>query len=265
MQLLDLHVCGGKNFGDREQLSTVQTPAATRTHCPVDHKWLVDKVASRLEDNKLEIVQEVHTLSHEGQRYFGLMQVKDASRPDTDRGTVVGVRNSHDKRFCAGLMVGDAPFVCTNLIFSNEIVLSKKHTKNCLNEEMDNNLFSKINSAVGRLRLHWAVQDGRSDSYKDYDVGTLEAHDLMVRSMKEGIIGATKIPQVLEQWENPNHPEFKDRNLYSLYNAYSEVWKGGNLNSLGERSFGLNALFDKQTGFDPSKYTEENVLEAETV
>jgi len=263
MQLLELSVCGGNGIGDREALGKIQTPQATRTHCPVDHKWLVDKVSNRLEENNLKILQEVHTTSHEGQRYFGLMQVQDTTRPEGDRGTVVGVRNSHDKRFCAGIMVGDAPFVCTNLIFSNEIVLSKKHTKNCLNPEMGNNLFDKINDAIGRLRLHWAVQDGRSDVYKEHEVGTLEAHDLMVRSMKEGIIGATKIPQVLEQWEKPNHPEFKDRNLYSLYNSFSEVWKGSNLHTLGDRSIGLNKLFDAQSSFDPSSFSVEDVLELE--
>ena len=76
MQLLELSVCGGNGIGDREALGKIQTPQATRTHCPVDHKWLVDKVSNRLEENNLKILQEVHTTSHEGQRYFGLMQVQ---------------------------------------------------------------------------------------------------------------------------------------------------------------------------------------------
>ena len=261
MELLDLSICGGNSIGDRDALGKINTPTATRTHCPVGHKWLVDHVADRLQDNNLDILQEMHTTSHEGQRYFGLMQVRDNTRPEGDRGTIVGVRNSHDKRFCAGIMVGDAPFVCTNLIFSNEIVLSKKHTKNCLNSEMDNNLFTKITDAIGKLRLHWAVQDGRSEAYKEYEVGTLQAHDLLIRSMKADVIGATKIAHVLEQWEKPNHPEFKPRNLYSLYNSYSEVWKGSNLHTLGDRSIGLNQLFDGESGFDASSYSAEDTID----
>ena len=41
---------------------------------------------------------------------------------------VVGVRNSHDKSFPAGLVIGASIFVCDNLSFSGEVKLARKHT-----------------------------------------------------------------------------------------------------------------------------------------
>ena len=59
----------------------------------------------------LRVVTESHGLTHDGERYFGLLQVANG-HDDSDFGLVVGVRNSHDKRFPAALVVGASVFVC---------------------------------------------------------------------------------------------------------------------------------------------------------
>ena len=41
---------------------------------------------------------------------------------------VLGLRNSNNKRFAAGMVIGIAPFVCDNLAFSGEVKLARKHT-----------------------------------------------------------------------------------------------------------------------------------------
>jgi hypothetical protein len=41
---------------------------------------------------------------------------------------VVGIRNSHDKAFAAGIIAGAQVLVCDNLCFSGEILLARKHT-----------------------------------------------------------------------------------------------------------------------------------------
>ena len=41
---------------------------------------------------------------------------------------VLGLRNSNNKRFAAGVVIGIAPFVCDNLAFSGEVKLARKHT-----------------------------------------------------------------------------------------------------------------------------------------
>ena len=41
---------------------------------------------------------------------------------------VIGMRNSNDMKFPAGLVIGIAPFVCDNLCFSGEVEVNRKHT-----------------------------------------------------------------------------------------------------------------------------------------
>ena len=156
------------------------------------------------------------------------MQVQDRSAPENpDRATVVGLRNGHDKCFPAGIMAGDAPFVCSNLQFNNEIVIARRHTKNIDNVKVDGNIFQKIANAIGQLRESWISQEKRVGAYKEYDLSsTSEANDLIIRAFQNGACSKTQIADIVGQWNTPNHDEFKDRNLYSLYNSFSEVWKG---------------------------------------
>ena len=139
----------------------------------ISHGFLIEETKKKLDANGFDVVNENHNLARFGQRYFGLMQVQDRNSPENpDRATVVGLRNGHDKCFPAGIMAGDAPFVCSNLIFNNEIVIARRHTKNIDNVNVAGNIFHKIANAIGQLRESWLGQEERVNSYKDYDLSS---------------------------------------------------------------------------------------------
>ena len=56
-------------------------------------------------------MNESHGLTHDGNRCFSLLQVANG-HSDQDFALVVGIRNSHDQTFPAGLVVGASVFVC---------------------------------------------------------------------------------------------------------------------------------------------------------
>jgi hypothetical protein len=57
------------------------------------------------------------------------------------------------------------------------------------------------------------------------------------------------IADVLDQWEKPAHQEFAPRNLWSLHNSFTEVYKG-NLIALPKRSQALHSIFDPFAGLN---------------
>ena len=148
MQTLNLSICGSdRTKASFEDVLAVETPQKTETWTPVSHGFLIDQTKKKLDENGFDVVDENHNLARFGQRYFGLMQVQDRSAPENpDRATVVGLRNGHDKCFPAGIMAGDAPFVCSNLIFNNEIVIARRHTKNIdnVNVSIRNMIFPQL-------------------------------------------------------------------------------------------------------------------------
>ena len=255
---VNLNICGGnRTMVDYEQVVGVPTPPVSyrnkpnkRTgelaisHQPIAHHELVERTRGFLGDNGFTIQDEVHSLARENNHYFGLFAVDHPNRAESDRGCVIGLRNSHDKTFPAGLCAGDAPFVCDNLIFTNTIKLARRHTRHILDD-----LNQTINRAIGKLFGFWHGQDQRIEAYQNFELGNALANDLVIRACKAGAIPKSKIMDVVNQWESSDHVEFRDRNLNSLYNAFTEVYKG-NLVALPARSDALHSVLDSQVDFN---------------
>src|SRR4051812_43461777 len=125
MRTANLMLHAGARAAAREQVAATATPARTRTWVPIPHRRLLDGVQSCLELAGLRVLSEAHGLTRDGVRYFGLLQVANGQE-DQDFGLVVGLRNSHDQTFPAGLVVGASVFVCDNLSFSGEVKLARK-------------------------------------------------------------------------------------------------------------------------------------------
>ncbi len=187
-------------------------------------------------------MEESHALTKDGNRYFGLMQLVNG-HTDADYGLVVGLRNSHDKSFPAGLVVGSSVFVCDNLSFSGEIKLARKHTV-----QIERDLPMLIDQAVGQLADHRQVQSQRFLSYKQFEITDTQAHDLIIKAYDSRILPVTSLPEVLKEWREPSHPEFKEgKTLWRLFNAFTEIYKG-NINELPRRTQALHGICDTASG-----------------
>jgi len=118
MKLNNLYLhCGGAQV-EREELERVETPEACGRWQPIAHDELAGQVRRGLENAGMKVLTEAHALNRGGAQYFGLMQVAIDGRDSDEWGTVVGLRNSHDKRFPAALAVGSSVFVCDNTAFA---------------------------------------------------------------------------------------------------------------------------------------------------
>ena len=238
---IDLSVCGTKRC-DINEVRSVSTPEATESWRPIGHDFLINKVQTQIENNGWEVQDTYHSLHRYGQRYFGLFHISNTGADSDDRGTILGLRNSHDKCFPAGLCMGNAPFVCSNLIFTNEVVLARRHTKNILND-----LSQVIARTLGQMTETWASDEKRIEAYKEYELDNAHANDLIIRSFQNGAISKAKIADVVHQWEKPEHEEFEARNMNSLYNGFTHVLKGG-VHALPARSQALHGVLDTEVG-----------------
>ena len=90
----------GDNRVERSDVKSAHTPSSTRTWQPIAHDKLLETVEDSLSRKGFFITNESHGLSHNGDRYFGLLEIRSGDEHQDYR-SVVGVRNSHDKRFPA--------------------------------------------------------------------------------------------------------------------------------------------------------------------
>jgi hypothetical protein len=248
MRKLDLCLHVGGAVAEREAVAKVETPAATDSWHPIPHIALLDGIQKTVERSGLHVVNEAHALAHEGQRYFGLLQVANGSNPE-DYSLVLGIRNAHDKSIQAGLALGSQVFVCDNLAFSGEVVIGRKHTR-----FIERDLPSLIESAVGRVGEMRRSQDARIETYKRFDLSESQTHDLLIQALDARVVPVTRIPEVLKEWREPSHPEFaKEKNAWRLFNAFTEVLKGSSLFNRPVASQALHGLLDTVCGVTLSK------------
>ncbi len=235
--------CGGQII-ERDALFEIETPRPTETWFPLPHRHLVEEVESQLIETGFDLLRSTHAVSHDGNRYFGVLEVSpQGNNVSNGHGWVVGLRNSHDKRFPAGLVAGTRVFVCDNLSFSGLIQIRRKHTRFAVRD-----LRQLTARAVGQLGERLVGMETRITAYHNLQLTSSQAHDLVVRATDCRAITTSQIPEVLAHWRKPGHEEFRPRNGWSLWNACTEVFKSVNPHTAIARCEALHGLFDGVSG-----------------
>ena len=98
---------------------------------------------------------------------------------------------------------------------------------------------------ISALKRH--DQDKRIAAYKEIVIKDAEAHDLIIRACDVGVCCNRLIPAVLHEWREPRHQEFQERDVWSLFNSFTEVLKDG---KLPKRTEALHGLLDVAVGLN---------------
>lgn len=196
----------------------MEAPESTETWKPIRHYDVLEAVEGTLESAGFRSRTSSLAVSHEDKRFFGVLDIEAAIGDGIS--IAVGVRNSNDRKFPIGFCVGSRVMVCSNLAFSSEIVISKKHTR--FGEERFREGIAKAVSSLHQFRT---VEAARIEKLQRRILQNHEADSIILRSGEKGIIGWRQIPKVIAEWREPSHPEFETRTAYSLLNCFTEVLK----------------------------------------
>lgn len=229
----------GANHVDRTEVEKASTPQPVKTWFPIPHQRLLNLVESSLRSSNLKVLNEAHSLAPN--RYFGLLEVGYRDQPNGYR-MVVGVRNSHDRTFPAGIAVGHCVLCCDNLAFSGEVTLARRHTR-----FIERDLPGIVHRAIGELGTMRTQQDQRIKSYKATILSEEKAHDAMIRAVDARVLPVSKLATVIAEWRDPSHDEFAEGGFtgWRLFNAITEAVKGRNIHSLPKRTQALHGLMDR--------------------
>ncbi len=208
----------GARHVELEELDRVPCPPSTDTWFPTGHGTVLRKVVETLEGASFSIAKMELALSRDDARFFGTLTLKNKVTDET--ALVVGVRNSNDKSFPLGFVAGQSCFVCDNLSFNSEIVISRRHTR-----FGDVRYAEATALAISNLHQYQLSAAQRIESLKAWELTSQEAESLLLRSFESGIVSSRLLPDVIKEWRQPRHPEFHARNAWSLSNAFTEVFK----------------------------------------
>lgn len=211
--------CGAAAI-DEDGLRQLDTPAPTSTHVPVPHHAVVDMVKYALGFYGHELVEEHHAVTEDGLRYFGVLTLKSAYGSYTD---MVGLRNSHDKRFPIGIAFGSQVFVCDNLAFSSDVVVRRKHTANAKRD-----LPGLVAGIVEPLAQKRQAQHAQFSRYQQTLLTDQEADHTILSLYRAGVVNVTRIAEVVKEWDEPSFEAFRTepRSAFRLFNAVTFALNG---------------------------------------
>jgi hypothetical protein len=221
-----------------DELSLVQVPASTQTWHPVPYATLVE-IAKDILGNSLpgdyELVDEGFILAQRDQQLFGALTYKSAT---ANLPFAVGLRSSYNQTLSAGVCMGGRVTVCSNLMFSGLLRVLRKQTKNVLTDLKDL-LFATVKQAATEHKQ--LIADAASLFKARCSDKT--AYQIMGVAWGHGLIGDRQLPVVKQEWLTPSFPEFKRRNQWSLYNAFTHALKTTHPSEMMERLIALHKLF----------------------
>jgi hypothetical protein len=202
---------------DYDSLRQLETPPATQSHVPIPHFRVVDLVKTAVGMYGHEVVGEHHGITEDGARYFGLLSLKS---PYTGYDDTVGLRNSNDKSFPVGIGFGSRVFVCDNLAFVADTVIKRRHTAN-LKRDLPGIIGEMIEPlAVKREQQHRTIERYRGTELTEY-----HADHAIMEMYRQGIINIQRLPDVLQQWNEPEH-DWGGPTAWRLLNAATFTLNG---------------------------------------
>ena len=234
-----------------DDVRAVETPTATETWQPVNHSRVLSTVGNALTEVGYRVDTERYELDADGARMFAVWTILNGAASHDDHKLMIGIRNSHDKAFALGMAFGTWMLVCANLEFGADYVIGRKHTSRLLQD-----LPVLIAELMGNLGEFKVSHERRLESYRRTPLGDVEVHDILIRSVDDNVISNAHIAKVLGEWRSPQHEEFEPRNVFSLMNAYTEVFKGTNTFDLSGRTRRLHGLLGPvvvERGNDPDQ------------
>lgn len=218
-------------------LASVTVPDPTDSYVPVPYPRLVEEIKLHVPRFGLGIAREEYALAREGRQMFGVLSCRNG-KPEADYCLALGVRSSVDRSLAVSCCAGSRTFICDNLAFSGEVVMHRKHTVHVFRDLPD--LIYRMLSQVSSMRSRI---DAEIAAMKVRELPPAHAHHLMVEAVKGAVVPASRLPKVIEAWEEPRHEVFSPRTAWSLFNAFTEVQKGSGPRAQMEGSLRLWALF----------------------
>ncbi len=239
----------GAEIVPAETVRKLKAPDPKGRWHPVRHIDVSDCATEHLAIGGYEVKQQVHSLTHDGARWFSLLEV-ETSHDDGggELSRIIGLRNTHDKSFRAQVVTGTGVFVCDNLSFSGEINVGRKHTTHILRDMPI--LMGKV---VGALAGVLKDSERRIEAYKERELSREEVHDIVCLAMEQGHIPTSKIKPILSEYKHPRNECFAPNDdgrgtAWTFFNAFTEIGKAfpmhGGKGGLQKRTMGMNGLLD---------------------
>lgn len=212
----------------RGDLIHIPTPPRTLTFTPVAHHTLIDLIENRLTSQGYGILNSEFAVQDgklDGRKLaaaklFATIVLKHQTHDDF--AFALGLRASNDKSMAIELVAGCKVFVCDNMALCGEAdLLWRKHTSGLSSMV----LRDAVNFGLAKAIARFGSFDTNIATLKDRFITDTEAKANIFDAVVKGVIPQAFLPKVGQMYFEPPHVEFQPRNMWSLQNSYTEIFR----------------------------------------
>jgi hypothetical protein len=234
--------CGGEPV-TFEELGGIELPQQTKSYMPIGHQDLVRMLEHRVQ-RELDYDGEfdwTHATNKKGSQYFGSVTLPQFRLTD-DQALQIVARNSYDMSMSAGFAGGSKTFICDNLaLWGNLIYFLRKHTPNIF-RDLKRLFVEGLEGLVEKA----AINARLTENWKRHAFSNDDGYEAIGLMRGRGLITPTMTNVMFKEWQKPSHEEFKDRNVFSLYNCATEALKGVTPQRAFQRYSGVHDFFREE-------------------
>lgn len=242
MDGLMLH--GGGVQATLAEIGKVPMPKQTDTYEPVNHRKLIETVSGIVQDSlPVKFKKGLYGLAKDGDRLFAHLTFTNGLK-NKEMGMHVGIVNSYDKILRVKIAVGATVFVCDNLMLSGDIQWMRKHTPNVWGD-----IQAMTETHIGTLEGAFEDACDISELLKKKRLNDEQMRKVMGMAYGERLLTNPMMSIVRKEWEDPTFKDFKKRNAWSLYNAFTYALKKSTPRDIMEKHKELHTQFTADDGW----------------
>jgi hypothetical protein len=208
---------GGKTV-TFEELGHFELPPETDTYKPIPHQDLVrmveDRAVKELELPSRDHINWQHAINKEGRQYFGLGAV-----PSIKLGQhsclQIALKGSYDKSSSNVLGLGGAVFYCMNGIMSVDLIKASRVHTGKMWDDLRRLIWETFDGAVDKAR-HLVE---KTEAWEQLPISQDDGYRTIGLMLGRGLLTPTLGSKMVSAWREPGIQNFKERNVWSLYNA----------------------------------------------
>lgn len=210
-----------KNPKTYEELAQIPTPEETRYYAPVSFTDHIDMIKEAYwRRYKLEPISEAYGTNKANSQVFGSIDYSFFEAGGLVYSHVF--RNSHNKSISCWNGGGlNNAMVCDNLQINGEhMVKARKHTWG-----VHADLRELIDEVAAKAEHRFSEMLREKEDMEIYPLTQVAGYRILGEAIGCKAINPTVANVAFEDWRNPRHEEFGDKNLYNLYQGVTEGLK----------------------------------------
>jgi hypothetical protein len=213
---------------DLKDVESVGCPPGDGRWHPISHGHAIQLTKEAIDRAGLTITEERYALAGNKKkgdgntRMFGELILDggpNANLPD-DFKMAIGIRNSIDKTISWNICGGENVMVCGNMLMMGDFMVRRKHTTNILAD-----LAPMADQAIANYLVGFENRVKEVEHWKQIEIDQPDVDHIVMECWRNGAFAPNQIPNIMQEWNEPRHPEFKDRTVWSLQNAFTEAHK----------------------------------------